>query len=230
MGDMKRPIQATTGENAIKAVATALNAIPWAGGVLSDVANWLITERQNNRLNDFILDLAEKLQILNARINRDFVGTEEFKDLTEDIFSKASEARQREKLEALRNIFLNTVLSNKPDYNEAIEIVELITRWQPRHIVLMKILSDPVLADEQLGRVVGDGGHFSTSINQILGALLPEWDEDQIERTWQDLYDAKIHRTPGTRTMMTDRGIHQLENRLIEFGMKVADYLADQKT
>jgi len=223
-----KPIKATNGENAIKTISIALNAVPWVGGILSDVANFYITERQNNRLNDFLIDLGERLQALKDRINRDFVTTEEFKDLTEDIFSKASEARQKEKIEALRNIFINTLLSNKPDYNEVLEIIDLISQWQPRHIILLKILSNPMFADEQAGRVVGEGGGLFTSINKILRSLLPEWNEEQIERTWQDLYDAKIHRTQGNKAMMTDSGIHQLGNRLTNFGIKVANYLADQ--
>jgi hypothetical protein len=39
------------------------------------------------------------------------------------------------------------------------------------------------------------------------------------------LYDKKIHRTPGTMSMMTDKGIRQLEGRLTDFGLKVAKYL-----
>jgi len=38
----------------------------------------------------------------------------------------------------------------------------LVERWQPRHIILIKILSNPIEADEQMGRVVGNGGGFST--------------------------------------------------------------------
>lgn len=60
----------------------------------------------------------------------------------------------------------------------------LVERWQPRHIILIKILSNPIEADEQMGRVVGNGGGFSTSILQILKLLLPTWDKEQIERTW----------------------------------------------
>jgi hypothetical protein len=38
-----------------------------------------------------------------------------------------------------------------------------------------------------------------------------------------------MHRTPGTKTMMTDKGINQLENRLTDFGKKVARYLVVPK-
>jgi len=116
-------------------------------------------------------------------------------------------------------------LAEHPDYDEAAEIADLIDNWQPRHVVLLKILLDPRSADEQIDKAIGEGSGITTSINRILSKLLPEWDEDQIDRTWQDLYDKQIHRTSGTRTMITDQGIRQLEGRLTDFGLKVASYL-----
>jgi hypothetical protein len=58
-----------------------------------------------------------------------------------------------------------------------------------------------------------------------LSKLLPSWDEDQIDRTWKELNDARIHNTPSTKTMITDQGIRQMQNRLTHFGQKVANYL-----
>lgn len=221
----KKLLNATAGEKAGEVVAIALNAIPVAGGVMSDIAGAVISKRQNRRLNQFLITLANNLKELESRINIDFLHTENFQDLAEDIFSKAAETRQQEKLDALRAIFVNTVLSNSPKYNEAAEIADLVNGWQPRHIILIHILADPLDADTQMGNAVGPGGGLATSISSILNKLLPEWDDDQIDRTWNELYDAKMHRTPGTKTMMTDQGINQLRNRLTEFGEKVARYL-----
>lgn len=220
-----KPLDATNAEKAGEAAAIAISAVPVAGGVLSGIANTIISKRQNRRLNQFLLDLAENLRHLEERVNTGFVQTEEFQDLAEDLFSKAAETRQQEKLDAFRAIFVNTVLSERPNYNEAAEIANLVDGWQPRHVVLMGILADPLAADEQMGGAVGRGGGLSTSISSILQKLLPEWGDDQIDRTWKDLNDAQIHRTSGTKTMMTDQGIHQLENRLSDFGTKVANYL-----
>jgi len=227
MNENYKDLKSTTIEDSVKVVAIALNTIPIAGGVMSDIANEVIAKRQNRRLNNFLVSLAEKLKGVSEKINRDFISKEEFQDLTEDIFSKAAETRQQEKLEALRAIFLNTVLADKPNYNEAVEMTALVERWQSRHIVLLKILSNPIEANEQMRRVVGNGSRLSTSISDILKLLLPTWDEEQIERTWQELYDARIHRTDGVRTMITDRGIHQLENRLTEYGIKVVRYIKE---
>lgn len=226
MSSDHQSFDATSGEKAGEAAAIALNAIPIAGGVMSDIAGAIISRRQNRRLNQFLQTLADNLKKLESQINKDFLKTEDFQDLAEEVFSKAAETRQQEKLDAFRTIFVNTVLADSPKYDEASEIVDLVNSWQPRHIILMHILANPAAADKRMGNVVGAGGGLTTSISTILHKLLPEWDEDQIDRTWKELHDARIHRTPGTKTMMTDQGITQLQNRMTPFGVKVSSYLA----
>lgn len=100
-------------------------------------------------------------------------------------------------------------------------------RLQSRHLILIKILRNPRKADKELSNVVGSGGSFSTSIQTILKKLLPAWEDDQIERTWNELNDFRILGTPGTKTMMTDRGIYQLENRLTSFGQQIAEFITN---
>jgi hypothetical protein len=227
MDDERQPLESTKAEVTGEVAAIALEAIPLVGGVLAGIAGAIIEKRQNRRLNEFLIKLANDVRTLGGRVNAEFLRTEDFQDLAEDIFSKAAATRQQEKLDAFRAIFLNTILSDRPRYSEAAEIAELVNRWQARHVILLRVLADPVTADRQMRGAVGSGGGIATSISQIVQKLLPTWDDDQIDRTWQDLYDDQIHRTPGTKVMMTDRGIHQLENRLTDFGKKVARFIAE---
>lgn len=118
MNENYKNLESTAVEDSGKVVAIALNTVPMVGGIMSDIANEVIAKRQNRRLNNFLVSLAKKLKGVSEKINRDFISKEEFQDLTEDIFSKAAETKQKEKLEALKAIFLNTVLSDKPNYNE----------------------------------------------------------------------------------------------------------------
>jgi len=230
MDVQEQPLKSTPAESAGAVAVLALNAVPMVGGVLSGIAGTIIARRQSRRLNEFLISLAERFGELEDRVHTQFIQTDEFQDLAEDIFLKASESRQQEKLDAYRSIFLNTVLSNHPSYEAAAEIADLIDHWQARHVILVRILADPAAADREMGGAVGPGGGITTSISLIIQKLLPEWDDDQIDRTWSDLYDARIHRTPGTKTMMTDSGIRQLENRLTDFGEEVAQFISEPRT
>lgn len=129
MNENYKNLESTAIENSGKVVAIALNTVPMVGGIMSGIANEVIAKRQNRRLNIFLVSLAKKLKGVSEKINRDFISKEEFQDLTEDIFSKAAETKQKEKLEALKAIFLNTVLSDKPNYNEVAEMAVLVERW-----------------------------------------------------------------------------------------------------
>ena len=221
----ENPLDGKNAETAIEIATIALQAVPYVGSILSSTASFFLERRKNERLNKFLVSLADDLKTLEGKINTNFVSTEGFRDLTDDIFTKASETRQQEKLDALRSIFLNAVLANNPNYDAVEEITNLIYSWQARHIILIKILYAPHSANMQMGNIVGNSSGYTTSISTILSKLLPEWDNDQINRTWSDLYDKKIHRTPSINSMMTDKGIGQLEGRLTDFGIKIAKYL-----
>ena len=91
MNENYKDLESTDIEDSVKVVAIALNTVPLAGGVMAGIANEIIAKRQNRRLNNFLVSLAEKLKGLSEKINHDFISKEEFQDLTEDIFSKAAE-------------------------------------------------------------------------------------------------------------------------------------------
>ena len=224
------PVEATKVELTAEVVSAALSEIPVGGGILSAVAKGFVERRQNRRLNKFLVDLAADLRALEDRVNQEFVGSEEFEDLAEEVFSRATDTRSQARLDAFRALFLNTVIAKKPGYEDAAEVAALVDGFQERHIVLLRILADPLRADRELGNPVGEGGGFSTSFARILGTLLSEWDQDQIERTWENLGAWRLHNSGGIAGMMTDRGIHQLEGRLTEFGMKVTSYITTPVT
>lgn len=230
MDEIVDNIGMTTMEKIGEGIGILASAIPAVGGVISGTVLEIVKNRQNRRLNSFIFDLAYQLQSVKSSINEDFVKTEDFEDMVELIFSRAADTRQQVKLDALRDVFTNAVLKSDIHYEEIEEVTDLLMRSQRRYILLLRILADPEKADEQMGQVVGKGRGISTSLNSILRQLLPEWDSEEIERTWQDLLTDQLINTPGTKTMITDKGIHQLENRLTTYGNLVVGYLTQHQT
>jgi len=227
MNNIEKSVNSTPGETKLQVASIALSAVPWVGGVLSNAANHYVSERKNKRLNDFLFELATDLESVKGRIDSAIINCDDLENLVENIFSNVSESIYQEKIYAFRSILLNFVLSQGSNYNEAAEITELIHRWQDRHIIILKILSNPRTADRQMGNVVGDEVGFTTTIGRILKKLLPEWDDAQIERTWADLYKEGIVKSPNTNSGISDLGIKQLEYRLTEFGNKIVSYLTN---
>ena len=112
----------------------------------------------------------------------------------------------------------------------AAEIADLVNRWQPRHVIMLHLLADAVAVDREMGGAVVGGGP-STCDSETLARLLPDWDEDQINRTWRDLYDGRIHDRPDSPNKSlghsSEIGSQVLENYVTGFGQKVAKYVSD---
>lgn len=214
-------LRPTKPEDAAAAAAIPLRLVPGVGGALGAMASQIVARRQNRRMQGFLERLSHDLVQLEERIDRDFLETEEFFDLAEDVMTKAADSRQEEKLTALRTVFLNTLLEEDPSYDRAAEILALLDGWQPHHIMLLRILENPPAAEAALGHTVTAGG----SIQSVLEELLPSWRPAEITRTWDALYDDRMHRTQGTRTMMSGSGVRVLSERLSPFGKEVAAYL-----
>ncbi|RKJ11807.1 hypothetical protein D7X33_49120 [Butyricicoccus sp. 1XD8-22] len=85
-------------------ISIGLNAVPVVGGVMAGVAGEVIARRQNKRLEQFIINLADDIKEIEDRLNMDFFKSEEIYDVIEDTFSRVSDTRQKEKIDAYRSI------------------------------------------------------------------------------------------------------------------------------
>ncbi len=214
------PTESTVSEMVIEELALMANAIPVVGGIVSGIAVDYVSSRKNTRLNIFLKELYKELKQLGEKISEDKANDEEFRNIVEDIFDKASACRQQDKLDAFRALFINITIANAPDYNEALEVASLIDRWQDRHVIVIKLLEDPWGAT---GEKMGSGyGSMGSIIGALRNAL--KWDDEQITRTWAELYATRIINTEGIKVMMSTSGAAALENRLTPFGLTVARY------
>lgn len=225
MSEKSKPIHTTSGERAGEIAALALSAVPFVGGTLSELAKGVVVRRQSRRLNGFLANLAADMSSLHSRVNRILGESEDFDDFAERVVTAAEQTIHQEKLDAIRAVFLNTILSDAPDYERGLEILDLVLRLQSRHLVVLRILADPLKADKDAGEVVGRGGGISTTLDAILQRLLPKWTDEEIGRTWEGLRREELVQGQHLKAMITDRGIHQLEGRLSSFGQAVARYL-----
>ena len=116
----------TPGESAIDTITIAFEAVPHVGSTLYGVASSFLAKKETEGLVMFLLALAKDLQDDSEQINTEFVHRPEFTDFAEFFFSKASEIEEPERLDALRGIFLNTVLSENPKVGEAREAAKNI--------------------------------------------------------------------------------------------------------
>lgn len=126
MSDESNFLEPSKPEKATEAVLLALAAVPYAGSVLSTAASLFLHKRQNRRLQRFLKSLANDLESVKREMHQQFIQSESFTDLAEDIISKASEIQQQEKLDALREGFLHAVIHKATRHDKAAEISDAV--------------------------------------------------------------------------------------------------------
>ena len=209
-------------------VTAGLNAVPFVGGSLASLIDDYIPKRKEERLREFLRDLAEDVQQIQDRLDessKDHVRTDEFAYLIEKSFRGAMESYQKEKIEAYRAILVNSLLPNAPDEDRKLFFVSLVDALTPLHFRIMRILRDPEGYDAATGNRVGAGGGLSTSRKEILQKLMPEYEADLLEATWRDLNVRGVVTTDSLGGMITDRGISQMARLLTPVGKQFVGFV-----
>ena len=214
-------------ETAAELVSLALQVIPVVGPIMSSTAMFFLDREKNARLNRFLIQLSQDMKILNDKINLDFIRKDEFRDLVENIFSKATQTRQQEKLDSFRTIFTNTITSSDVSYSTIEEITDLVQSWQTLHIRLIKILNDPhKFAETTQPAITTDGNQWTLS--GFFSRFLPEYNNELLRRIWTRLFvDGVINMDyQPNKSIFFTRGIKT--GYLTKFGEEIVRLLIDQ--
>lgn len=207
--------------------ANAFNFLGPVGGFVSNTIQFYMAREQNQKMVMLLKQLAVELENCKLQINNEFIKSDDFEDMVEDILFKVSKTHQTEKIKAFKSIFKNAVFLENPVYEDIEEISTLIDKWQASHIRLLSILSDPNGENQKLSLQVSVNNDISPGFEPVLSYFFPDWDYKKIERVWKKLVDDNIINTPSIRGVMQKRGIGVLENRLTDFGIIVASFLKD---
>ena len=213
-------------ESALKAL---VSTVPTLGGPLSSTWGDVQNVRKERRFLEFVEGIEQDLGATKQQVNETFVSHEDFLDLFEETARQVVVTRQEEKREALRRILAHAITGADVSYDEVEEFLRLAARLRPEHMLLLRILKDPVGYDEETGNRVGEGGGFSTSINQIMRKLLPDWDEATIVEVVSQLESERLIQNilAPFKTALTDRGIHHLEGTLTQKGSKFCAFVLE---
>jgi hypothetical protein len=120
-------------------------AVPGVGGPLQiafqEAAGRRLTERRTRWLND----LAEKVHRLEDQIGdlEHLLDQDTFMDAVTTASQIADRTSRVGKLELLRNAVVNSVLPDAPDDDTQQLFFDMLDRFTPTHVRLLKLLSDP---------------------------------------------------------------------------------------
>lgn len=209
-------------EKRIEMMSTAgkalLELVPYVGGSISSIIGDYQAERKHQRLVDLFESLKTDLDKFKDSLNKDFIGKDDFLDIFEETARKIVNERTVEKRIAFKNILVNSSIRTGVDYDEVEEHLRLLERLRKEHLLLLKILADPLIFDKENGSPVGKGSGLTTTIYAIMNKLLPTWKRDSVLEISSDLQNERLIKdfSNNLSTMMTDTGINQLQNRITE--------------
>jgi hypothetical protein len=128
-----------------KVVEMGIAAVPGVGGPLQiafqEAAGRRLVERRARWLNE----LAEKVHRLAIQIGNfdHLLDQDTFMDAVTTASQVADRTSRTEKLELLRNAVINSVMPDAPDDDTQQLFFDMLDRFTPTHVRLLKLLSDP---------------------------------------------------------------------------------------
>jgi hypothetical protein len=194
-----------TSRTLIKAGAAA---VPIVGGPVAELVE-LIRSPIERRRDEWLRDLAARVANLEERGRLDPTSLPEndtFLDAVARGVHAAMQTGSTEKREALRNAVLNVALGTMPDEAERELFLEMIERFTPWHLRILKAFQDPVAWAERQG--VHYEPALTSSLAGFLEAAFPELRSRSglYGRVWSDLRQAQLTNTDSLGGNMTVDG------------------------
>lgn len=209
--------------NSIKAL---VNACPVGGSIVSSLISDYVPKSREKKTIEFLSNIAEGLETLKDRIDRDYIKSAEFEYLFQKAWRVAIEQYQEEKIEGFRAILLNSATGKKATPEEKELFINILNDLTGYHFQMLKLLQDPINWNVQHGMRVKTAS-LTIALITIFRQCFPDWDEERITIILDDLHAKKLVKISSDRmhTMLTGGGIEKLNNALTPFGVKFIDFV-----
>jgi hypothetical protein len=121
-------------------VRLLLGTAPYLGGIQSVIGQH-IQQRQEIRLRRFLVKLAEQLEEQKAateeRIDYDYILSEEFSVVVENILREAATSADEQKLDMLRQFLISAAMKVRPDVTWQDLFIKYIRQLSGTHLIIL---------------------------------------------------------------------------------------------
>lgn len=199
--------------------------IPGLNTILDEfLPNWKI-----ERLNAFLIDVADSIKKLEGKFNQQESKTVEYGLLLEHVAKQVTQTPSKAKLNAYRAILLNTCIPSPSNELERAYFLDFLNRLQEIHIILLSLFRDQYAFGKAHSSMPPTNMMTSCLRDTVSSYLKPLSIPDELMQVAiHDLDTMGI--LPGLHqslnTMMTASGAKELSSRLKDFGRRFADFIA----
>ena len=127
-----------TNNNLESVIRTLLGIVPYVGTALNEIVYDRRSRLKQNRINNFIAELAEFTKTVNPHdFDMEFIQSDDFSDIFEAIIKSVSLTNKKEKLEKLK-VILTKGLTNKLKTDYVDTFLELVNSLNVNDIIILK--------------------------------------------------------------------------------------------
>lgn len=141
-------------DNVNTALKAVTSAIPHAGGPLLILFETIFSSPIEKRKEKWFKSLGAAITELTERVDsltaESLSSDEKFVSISMQATQIALRNHQEEKLKALRNCIINSVIHTNIDENKALMFTRIIDEITPLHIKLLSFLKNPAIIEEKL--------------------------------------------------------------------------------
>lgn len=190
-------------------------------------------KRKIERLEEFYHSLDEKVNIIEKKINEEFINKEDFQDVFEEATRYVVLERQAKKREYFKNILANSIVSKECDYDKTERYFRILDNLSETELDVLAVLEDPIGYNRRNGMIIPDpiNNEYQTSwissrADGVLTRLLGITIDDAIEAITvlfsnglivENLLDKKIRSNTNP--------VHVLDNLLTKRGRDFVKFL-----
>ncbi len=114
------PVNKLTKQDKLEiAVKAVIEKIPFIGSIMSNVYFEVRNRKYMHRLESFCNQLGtELIHLKKENVDRNFLQTYEFSDITDEVFQKVLRTSNKERIRAYRNVLIGSIEKTHPTYDE----------------------------------------------------------------------------------------------------------------
>ena len=206
-------------DTALSVASGIASAVPWLGGVVSNVLSGYGQTRKLNRVQEVLDELADRLAGFESEVSEDYVRTEDFEELLEQTLRRAAEERNSEVRRLYVDFIQRTIVEPNDDYDAHMEVLIRIERLRADHVVVLRALLEEPRREES-------NGSMGSPMQTLEGRT--GLDRDSIKAAVENTDDQRLTNLTGSlQTMMTGRGAASLQHAVTPLGHRVLGYLGN---
>lgn len=200
---------ADLGDHAYNVSLAALQALPLGGSVAQVLTDYLPQKKQR-RVTAFLQELGREWQTHRDRMDQEFIRSDEFESLVEDVIDRVAQVKSQEKQAAFAAILAGFTTPERPNDAERQRLLGTLDDVRPRQMRVLAVISQ--MNEPPPGLMAG-------GVMETLKWKVPDLDEATIREEWDEL--ARLGVVAGYPSgTMTAQGAGNLQARVTPYGWR----------